>query len=162
MAGLLQQFAELEIARQKQKHDLDNDPLSVWAAYRAARAANIDLPEWVLEYLDDAASVLEDATAVAADGKTGEDPREIALRALQMGSKRGRGSMFTNRHHHEWWWLAGRVAEEIQKLRSDHNAARVKGEATARVADRLGITTHEVEKAVKKFESVYGDINKIK
>jgi len=69
-----------------------NNPLYAWAAYRHARAWRLDVPEWVLAYLNTAAEKLLGMARDESDQRSELD----ALIAEAMGMKRiGRGTVFS-------------------------------------------------------------------
>jgi hypothetical protein len=80
----------------------EENPLFLWTAYQAARKENLPLPEWVLNYLDDAANHL-----TSCDGKG--DPWPIVRDAFKLFTW-GQGTMFSRfRKYHLKYWSLNRV-----------------------------------------------------
>jgi hypothetical protein len=84
---------------------------------RHARAAQIEVPIWVLEYLDHAADKLCALERAAKRGKK-FDRGGAMMTALQMKKpgKSGRGDRFKNfKPPADWYWIATDVYEHIRE-----------------------------------------------
>jgi hypothetical protein len=94
------------IAEQRALYNDNRNPMHAFKAYRCARAAKVDVPEWVLEMLDEWAELL----LVQRPGARGKD----IARALGLAGP-GRGTVMARaKTKTRYLYLAQRIAE-LQK-----------------------------------------------
>lgn len=74
------QFATLALRRLQGLFETTSNPLHVWRAYRLARRADVDVPGWVLAYLDTCSTNLTTSPTTS--------PRAV-VSALGLGAKGG-------------------------------------------------------------------------
>lgn len=83
---LFPQYIEhAESEYRKTKH-----PLFVFEAYDYARAGNLPIPEWVLEYFDESARELNKWVRAAGGGDAIPDPNQKIAAAFGMAGSRGK------------------------------------------------------------------------
>ena len=101
----------------KRQYRTTQNPLYVWAAYRACRAAKATIPEWVLEYLDRSA---EHLLELEQEFKTGRNPKETVSAiadAFEMKT-RGAGTVFSRvdlGKDIEWFMISLEVYKRIKE-----------------------------------------------
>jgi len=89
-------FEEHEIWRLRQDYEHSNNPLIVWRAYRKCRAAGLEIPEWIFEYLDQSATnfaALTKRQLLSLDPI--KNPLSEIAKAIQM-NYRGQGTVFSS------------------------------------------------------------------
>ncbi|MEW6429774.1 MAG: hypothetical protein AB1568_17275 [Thermodesulfobacteriota bacterium] len=99
------------------------DPIRAWSAYRLARDAGQDVPEWVLQYLDDAAVGL----------LRKENQTEDLARILGFNTKGGGVSPFRKGYDAV---VRRRAVDDVNVILSDDDHTTVDG-ACERVAEKL-------------------------
>lgn len=88
------------------------NPVYPWAAYRECRAAGLDLPDWVLEYLDHAAEGMWELWQSPPQEKNGIAPAVASALGVKMD---GGGSAFARANKTDWVFLGSMVARAIQR-----------------------------------------------
>ncbi len=104
----------------------EGNPVFAWRAYRAARNAGVDVPAWVLEYLDDAARRI---VALEPGGKKVRDQFAEAIGAT------AKHKILDDAAKWDKWLTA---YQRFQIYTKDDRIGITEGEAYDRIQDELG------------------------
>ena len=122
------------------------NPMVVWAAYRECRAHGVDVPEWIFEYLDEAASSLWQLHCKVRDGEKVKDQGAEAAESL--GLKRGRGQTTPFEQFNDKVWLFYGATVDFYIRQGDKPDF-----AISDCAERNGVSYSTVYRAWKKYHS---------
>lgn len=149
---------ELNRSNQTLKDEMSEtgSPLHAWEAYCLARSWNEPPPEWVLQYLDEVARVVDFYKKLADRGSPLPEIGSIAADALRFRTEARAGgrSVFTADHAKEQsQGLATRFIEQRIMIRdSNPNRLEKRHIAIQKVAERFGVSESTVRAAVKEWE----------
>jgi hypothetical protein len=138
---------ERRIRNRQREYEEQHNPLAAWEAYYVARVHRewgIDVPEWVLGYLDRVALAL---LLDMQDEPAGEALSARLATALEF-RRRGRGSVFARRRAAR---AAVDIALEVIALLPEGNGKLEW--AAGEVAKRRGVHRSTVERAYRAFKA---------
>jgi hypothetical protein len=120
------------------------NPVFAWRAYRECREAGIDLPEWVLEYID--------CVAAAIDRLAGDPPAKNKIApaladALLMKSD-GAGTVFSRAQDVKWIPLGMDVDRHISHGDKEYLAV-------TQAAAQNGVSPSTVWRAWKRYQACF-------
>jgi hypothetical protein len=123
--------------------DESNNPVFAWVAFRTCRSAGLDLPEWVLKYLDQGA----DAMVRLFEEPPKQKNRVAPAIAEALGMKTdGAGTVFRRARDSMWVFLGAQVAALIE--RGDKEYMAVPG-----VAQEYNTSPSTVARAWKRYRA---------
>ena len=123
------------------------NPLYAWCAYRHARAAGLDVPEWVSAYLDSAAEKL---WATRPSGRWRKDAARVAealgITERFLAEFHGSGSTDIELAAYVYSWSRG------HKKRPGHGKPYLEW---PKVAERFGVSPATVTRAWNKYKHLF-------
>ena len=122
--------------------------MSAWQAYCDARLGGLEIPEWVLKYLDRAAGNIWALPSRCIKGKRVHNfERELAI-ALEMAKPgdNGRGHVLTDFMDRMWMFYGETVRRYMRQ--GDKESFAIEA-----VAKRNGVSTATVRRAWKRFSA---------
>jgi hypothetical protein len=118
------------------------NPVFAWVAYRTCRKANLPLPEWVLECLDQGADGM---VRLFWNPPTQKNKVAPAI-AEALGVKvDGAGSVFARARDSNWVFLGAQVAALVEHGTKDYIAF-------AELAEEYNISPSTVDRAWKRYQ----------
>lgn len=110
-------LSEFMIECERRAYLATGNPMHVWNAYATTRAKRIDVPEWILRYLDKASWGIRE---MAGDDVPRKDLAPRIARSLDL-VRDGAGTPFD---YDNRWWAYGRKVREFRKRGDQLDHAR--------------------------------------
>jgi hypothetical protein len=138
------EWAERVIQAAKRGWDDNRNPIYVCVAFREARAAQLPIPEWVLEHFDRA---MEEINTLWTDPPPAKKINAAVAAAFGFSVKSG-PSLFTQAKDPKWIYLGHLVWAQVQQGHSEYNAKMY-----VAVQERANFST--VDRAWTRYKRVY-------
>lgn len=147
----------IDVAREG--YENTRNPLHAWKAYHEARAAGIAIPEWVLDYLDEAAEALWSLQSQTLSGKKLSNPAAAIAEALRMKKPgRGRGTVFSEFQNAMWIFYGHTVHLYMSLDQKKYGRAKL-SQAVSEVANKNDVSESQVWRALKTYEERFIEPN---
>ena len=138
----------------RDRFERDGNPLSVWLGYLNARNAGVDIPDWILEYLDWCARGMFWLWQESLSGE--KIDHTMVAKALDVVGQPGEGNAFSKYDDGHWMILAEKVGIYIWKGETKEYLA------IDRVAEKFNVSVSTVQRAWKKYQTKYPErVNEI-
>jgi hypothetical protein len=161
LPGELDLRGELEfmVAKLEKLHEITGNPLHAWTAYRLCRVTRLEMPDWVLSYLDGVAKGLL--------GETAQKRKKLSESAIVKALGRALGMKAPGRQFREfsktleWVEIADDVWQQLKQGDKEKHRTKLKY-ARETVAEERGISTSTVGRAWDKAKEWFPELSNLK
>ena len=123
------------------EYEKNRNPLYAWTAYRAARENGYPVPDWALEYLEEAAEEI----CILRHRRGGVSHTDIA-KAVKLAGTPGKKNAFSSYRNEIWRLHAKTVSSNM--VEGDKETYAIEG-----AAKQLGVSKSTVRRAWKRYQA---------